>query len=276
MKPELKRPVSVEDLIRLKRTERPATEFWSRFDRELRTKQLAALVEKRPWWRDFAGPFSGLARFGLPVGATAILAFSFLALRDSPPSGSVPAARIGAEGPSAMGSIPVAAEDFTERARVPAALAVAPSALPAVEVAAAVTDEPSASVAAPSAALSRHGSAIGFVAAPNSAFTVSALEARLPSTIPSASESVIARNLLGATRGFEGRAMPVRPTVEPLQQMMTPRDVRRAKMLTAMVSISNETPAPNAERVARNLPDERLYDQINRFSGRGDRLSVKF
>ena len=46
-----KRPVSVEDLLRLKRAERPPDSFWADFDRQLRAKQLAALVEKRPWWQ---------------------------------------------------------------------------------------------------------------------------------------------------------------------------------------------------------------------------------
>ena len=42
MNQENKRPVTLEDLLRLKRAERPAAEFWVRFDRELRAKQEAA------------------------------------------------------------------------------------------------------------------------------------------------------------------------------------------------------------------------------------------
>ena len=34
-----KRPVTIEDLLRLKSTERPPAEFWDKFDRELRAKQ---------------------------------------------------------------------------------------------------------------------------------------------------------------------------------------------------------------------------------------------
>jgi len=39
--------VTLEDLLCLKRAERPPPEFWSEFERELRQKQLAALVERR-------------------------------------------------------------------------------------------------------------------------------------------------------------------------------------------------------------------------------------
>src|SRR5262245_54731386 len=71
--------ITVEDLLRLKRTERPSPEFWSGFERELRQKQLAALVEQRPWWRDLPQLLS--RRAYLPVGATAILAFTFVSVK---------------------------------------------------------------------------------------------------------------------------------------------------------------------------------------------------
>ena len=51
-----KRPITLEDILRLKRAERPPAEFWDSFDRQLRAKQLAALVEKRPWWRSLPPP----------------------------------------------------------------------------------------------------------------------------------------------------------------------------------------------------------------------------
>ena len=66
--------VTLEDLLRLKRAERPAPEFWARFDRELRAKQLAALVEKRPWWQGLPEWALNWRLFHLPLGATAVLA----------------------------------------------------------------------------------------------------------------------------------------------------------------------------------------------------------
>ncbi len=96
--PELdQRPkVTVEDLLRLKRAERPAPEFWSNFERELRQKQLTALLEKRPWWHEI--PQFLARRAYLPVGATAILAFTLVSVKyyapaqlaqvENPPAGS--------------------------------------------------------------------------------------------------------------------------------------------------------------------------------------------
>lgn len=79
-----KRPVTLEDILRLKRAERPSAEFWSQFDRELRVKQLAALVEKRPWWRTISlgRILGGVRRFHLPLGATAVLAATLFSVRD--------------------------------------------------------------------------------------------------------------------------------------------------------------------------------------------------
>ena len=77
---EGKRPVTLEDLLRLKRAERPPAEFWAQFDRQLRAKQLAALVEKRPWWRTRV--FAGWSRIHLPLGAAAVLALTFVTVRD--------------------------------------------------------------------------------------------------------------------------------------------------------------------------------------------------
>src|SRR5882672_9787789 len=71
--------VTIEDLLRLKRAERPPAEFWSTFERELRQKQLTALLEKRPWWQEL--PQLITRRAYLPVGATAILAFTLVSLR---------------------------------------------------------------------------------------------------------------------------------------------------------------------------------------------------
>jgi hypothetical protein len=99
-----RRPVTIEDLLRLKRAERPPAEFWTEWDRQLRTKQLAAILDKRPWWRD-ALPRLGLAlgRYHLPLGATAILALTILTVREYrsvntelPVPAATPVARIGA------------------------------------------------------------------------------------------------------------------------------------------------------------------------------------
>lgn len=77
--PDQRPKLTIEDLLRLKRAERPAAEFWSNFERELRQKQLTALLEKRPWWQEL--PQLLARRAYLPVGATAILAFTLVSVK---------------------------------------------------------------------------------------------------------------------------------------------------------------------------------------------------
>ncbi|MDX2186090.1 MAG: hypothetical protein SFV32_04085 [Opitutaceae bacterium] len=74
------RQVTLEDLLRLKRAERPAPEFWVNFEAELRRKQLAAAIEqRRPWWHISLS--SRFLRLGVPVGAAAAVAFAWVSLR---------------------------------------------------------------------------------------------------------------------------------------------------------------------------------------------------
>src|SRR4051812_31896922 len=76
-----KRPIEIEDLLRLKRAERPPVEFWAQFDRELRAKQLAALVAKRPWWQRLPQMFPRFSRYQLPLGAACALALTLGVMR---------------------------------------------------------------------------------------------------------------------------------------------------------------------------------------------------
>ena len=73
-------PVTIEDLLRLKRAERTSPEFWTRFESELRQKQLAALIERRPWWQTFPQVFAKPRMF-MPVGATAILVLTLVSVK---------------------------------------------------------------------------------------------------------------------------------------------------------------------------------------------------
>lgn len=79
--------ITVEDLLRLKRAERPSPEFWVGFEQELRQKQLAALLERRSWWQGIPQFLS--RRTYLPIGATAALAFTLITVRHYTASPSV-------------------------------------------------------------------------------------------------------------------------------------------------------------------------------------------
>ncbi len=68
-------PLTVERLVRIKRLERPAPNFWADFDREMQQKQLRALV--RP--TRTAKLRVLLARFGSPAWAAAVAGAALLA-----------------------------------------------------------------------------------------------------------------------------------------------------------------------------------------------------
>ena len=78
--------VKVEELLRLKRLERPNQDFWSSFDRELHQRMLQALVKKDPWYVQIVRGLSGrLAQATVAGAAAAFLAIMILrpALVDS-------------------------------------------------------------------------------------------------------------------------------------------------------------------------------------------------
>lgn len=65
------RPVTLEQLLHVKRSERPEPEFWDRFERELHQKQLLALVQATPWYLRVGQIVGRLARRSAPVTAAA-------------------------------------------------------------------------------------------------------------------------------------------------------------------------------------------------------------
>src|SRR5580700_1349209 len=71
------RKVELEDLLRLKRSEKPAPDYWARFDSEMRAKQLAAILVRRPWWDGLSRVYSRVHRLSLPVGAAAALVLTW-------------------------------------------------------------------------------------------------------------------------------------------------------------------------------------------------------
>ena len=284
MNQENKRPVTLEDLLRLKRAERPAAEFWSQFDRELRAKQLAAIVEKRPWWRTLPDAFGSLSRYHLPLGATAILALTVLTVREYR---SVAPEQVSEPDNSAIASV--------SRATPPArdVMLATTGALPAREevIGAAAENEVAsdskdfvlASEATTPGQLSQMIQVLGAASKTANSGAETTPAARFIAAnlaLAKATEPAIAQNLLGASRGFEARAMPARsPVVEPLSQMASPSDVRRSRLLNGAamaVSMNTVMPVRESEFRARRLSNEQLYDSISRFDARGNSASIKF
>lgn len=277
MNQESKRPVAVEDLLRLKRAERPPAEFWTRFDQELRAKQLAALLEKRPWWRTLPRVFTGFSRYSLPLGAAAALIVAFVAVKHERSPMATPAqsemialanpvsARVGPI--SDVAPTGVAGETEVDLNGARDAVAVtSPEASP-------VSTSPSEFTGTRSLTLLEGASASPQTETPSSRYIASNLRA-IQAAAPAA-----ARGLLGASHGFEERVLPARvPAVEPLAQMATPAERTRARYTTAMVASFSDQPAPRtSERVARRLSDERIYDSdiAHRIGAKSGGLNIK-
>lgn len=266
MMPDRKRPVTVEDLLRLKRAERPAAEFWAQFDRELRAKQLAALVEKRPWWQRLPALLPAWRRPLLTLGgASAALVVAFVSVREDPrPSVTlssvveVPAVAVGAPA-----------------GRAEPAVAVEPErSLPSVPY------EPAPS---PAAAVAPMESRVAELPAPVEPVPVVAEPVASPSARSIAANLAAAQTLeVGSLGRGLGRPSESRPpvrtvaSVEPLAQMAAPAEVRRARYRSALATSWVETSVRTDERMARSLSDERMNDGIRRFNAKADRLSVKF
>jgi hypothetical protein len=283
MKSDRTSPLSIENLLQLKRAERPPAEFWNEFDKELRAKQLVAIMERRPWWASWQRILPGVVRHPVPTGAAAALILSFLGFQHLHSS----AARVGVSAPASGQKAPAAA---TERSAAPAAVEVAAAPPPSSQLpAAAPALAASASVQAGAAAQNEAGAtservdplaalaeAAGF--APASSLRLVAVNfAVTPMDSPEA-----ARILFGQPPAFVAgnhfQAMRV-PVLDPLARMSPPSNERRARILAEVVPAAaavGDSTSELSDRLIRRLSDERLDESISRYGASADRFSVKF
>ncbi len=260
--PELdQRPkVTVEDLLRLKRAERPAPEFWGNFERELRQKQLTALLEKRPWWQEI--PQFLARRAYLPVGATAILAFTLVSVKyyapaqlaqvETPPAGSPVSVDRGVVAP--VSSPLVNRSESNESATVETVVA---SAAP-------VSDQASTEVV----------ELMPLLVAPRTEETPSA---RLLAANLTRLEQPDADFGLNARLSAPAREQAVASATEELASVPT-SSTRRNRLLAQYGGRQlNPEPAPPAvvrERLARRLGDTETSDRGNRLAREIDTFST--
>ncbi len=262
-----KKTVSVEDLLQLKRAERPRAEFWGDFERELRAKQLAAIVEPRPWWSPFIRIGARVSRHQLPVGAAAILALSFVTVREYRTPDSIHA------GQSDLTASSVYTHALAQ-ANTPALSSPAPA---------------MAQIAAEGAASSSQ--AVASLEVGQVAHTVPLLDgAPVVKQEPTPSARYIAANLAAAQADNPGlmdqvfgvsvhRAEVREPVRDPLTQMAVPGESRRSRLLaTALPAVAGaaEVEVVGSQRVSRHLTEDRLYDTISRIGVKGDRVAFKF
>lgn len=262
-----KTQVTIEDLLRVKRAERAPAEFWSDFDRAMRVKQLAAIVEPRPWWAPFIRFGSRVARYQLPVGAAAVLAVTFVTLREYQATGYSPEI---VERPSLVIAPRVDAPGAPSATVRPVGIVSAPA--------------PAERVSVPSMAQAE-------VASVGRASHVVPLSVATPEAAePTPSARYIAANLAAAqadnpnlvNQAF-GQVIRVRdsrePVRDPLAQIGNVRETRRSRLLSASLPVSEtlgDLDAPSANRPSRRLTEERLYDTIGRIGVQGDRVAIRF
>jgi len=282
MNPENKRPVVLEDLLRLKRAERPSAEFWAQFDHELRAKQLAALVEKRPWWSALPRALAGISRYHLPLGATAVLALTIVSVREF--HSKAPVRAVALETTSvAVATVPASSETS------PAALPMGGAAMPISSVAAvdergtdarfdtlALNEAPTVAADSIDAASAETSAADNSPAGRQTVLSVRSLEGALLAL--RGAEATFARDVLDVPHGSEVRLVASnKHRVDPLAQMTPPTEARRSSLFNASFARSYEPAVRSAtSRAVSRLSDDQLYDTASRFIAKGNSLGAKF
>lgn len=265
--PELdQRPkVTVEDLLRLKRAERPAPEFWSNFERELRQKQLTALLEKRPWWQEI--PQFLARRAYLPVGATAILAFTLVSVKYY-----APAQLAQVENPPAGSPVTVDRE---------VTASIAPVSSPLVNRSDSVESATEATAVASTASITSQASTevvelMPLLVAPRADETPSARLLAANLTRLEQSDADFGHNVLNARLSAPARELAVAPVTQELASV--PTNSTRNRLLAQYGGRQlNPEPAPPAavrERLARRLGYTETSDRGNRLAREIDTFST--
>jgi len=271
MKSNKMKPVTVEDLLRFKRMEQPPQEFWIEFERELRAKQLAAIVEPRPWWAPFIRLGAKYSHFQLPVGAAAILVLSVITVREYRSShiGSAYVSPTSVEEVSLASSDPVSGESLSAAYETSGVLAVADHLIPEEsETSLPASQMPSTTTVARSVSTSTI--AIEREPSPSAKYIATNL----------AAAQAADPRLLDEVFGSSMRQVPDRDSMrDPLTQVNAPGESRRARLLASALPVNagvGEVTVGTSDRVARHLTEERLYDTISRVGLKADRVAIKF
>jgi hypothetical protein len=269
MLPSDQRPkITVEDLLRLKRAERPAPEFWANFECELRQKQLTALLEKRPWWQELPQLFA--RRAYLPVGATAILAFTLVSVRYYTPAqlAQVEVAPLAGSTMAVVNPVEIPSPAPLSSPLLNRSEAAAPrsddrtvvAALPVETPAPAVVEEPVLTMFAPAT-----------IETPSSRYIATNLD-RLEKSDPELVNAVMGSRLSAPAR-VQAVSVPV------TELASVPTNASRRSRILAQYTDHPLNPEPTApelvrERLSRRLGDNEIGDRLSRVGLKGDQVSL--
>lgn len=271
-----KTTVTLEDLLRVKRAEQPPAEFWADFERGMRAKQLAAIVEPRPWWAPFIRVGARISRYQLPVGATAILAITLFTLREYQPVNSNPVFEpTVTEVANHVAPMPVASKPDEAVVMAPAETSpVVAAAEPAPAASGPRTVQPAPSTATAVGAVSH----VAMVNAELSSARYMADKMADNLAAAQASDSNLDQMLGHSLRTADN--LPARS--EPLAQISVPGESRLYRLLGGSVQTVSVGSGDSAlrlnEQAARHLTERRISesDVISRLAVGGNRLTVKF
>jgi hypothetical protein len=253
MIPPEKRDVTLEDLLRLKRAERPPPEFWAKFDADMRAKQLSAIVG-RPRWSGVSAFLGLLGRFQLPIGAAAALALAYVGYTrfESAPPAPVAVAPVRSVKPAPAAGLaavekPAAAEPKPEAAAPVSASLVA--AVPAPVVTATSPHLVSVPVVLPPAAPAAHSPFADGLA-------VTLADYREPTAAAHAAA-------FGSDSEFEIVPTRAAAVAEPLARM-DPTEERRSRLLDS--SLSNSRTMVSDWIRNRASSDDRMAESLEHAS----------
>jgi hypothetical protein len=266
MKKDSNRRITVEDLLAIKRAERPPAEFWVSFESELRAKQLAAIVGRRSWRDTLPRILTAAYRFHLPVGAVAALALTWAGIHYS--------------GISTVDVRNVPAADLRPRA-----LPVAP--------ASPVAQAAERSIRPQLPALLGHAEAVRTAAASAASFpsALSVSEAPKPEKGTQFSEVVAAtlagfrenqpglarRDIFSSDGEFETTVESMRQTAtDPLSRLDPGAEERNSRLLaTALPTDGSSGSAMLAsERVRERASNDRMYESMDPYEP-SNRMSLE-
>jgi hypothetical protein len=275
---------TLDDLMAVKRVERPDESFWNEFERGLRQKQLAAIVLPRPWWHAPSLWARKAAPYGVFAAAAAALALAFTTLRAPVPIAGRSTLLSSAASASVVMAPVVNAVTITQEVSAPG-LAVSASA--PVEVASAALAGPASQdiatelAAADAVTVSTPVASVMNLSTPDVTLARAATAPGIADPLFVA-EPVVAEALaLTPSSSLAEAPLPEtsvdRLVIEPPAVLHTRHDRLLAKALEDAPGADDRSLAQVRERVVHRLADgEELYASITRVGVSGDRLSLKF
>ena len=255
------KPVSIDDLLKVKKAERPAPEFWGEWQRSTRAKLRDVAAVRRPWWKD-ALPRLGItvARWHVAVGATALATLVIVAVEEYQP---------------ALRSLPEAAAAVPASDVFVASVKEAHAPAETVRVASSET-----AVDVPSSVRSQRDYAPGEL---SGAVAMILTPDRVASTVDSSAKLAGSLHTLGLRQPL-GTTVAFASVRDSADRSTKPKDRSEARHLRYLsysynptIGFDSSDDARISDQAPGRINEEELYETASsRIGARGDRVSLRF